>query len=243
MRSLVHGDAESVHVAFPCDCYMVGCACGFSISQLLQHYVPAANIPSPKADAQRRRARATRTMLGRRRGVLWLGLLALAGAEDAPPPVAPEVELDAPAEAPAPPPPVEELPPLPADLIVPKLSFSNPFNQYDNGLIPGWQYGGEATLANDYISLTPAAPNKVGWVWSDEPVSMAAWEVALEFHIGGQANRGAGGGMAFWFSAQQGRTGPIYGHEDNYEGLGVFFDTCAGGETRSPEPPLSPPQP
>ena len=72
---------------------------------------------------------------------------------------------------------------------------------------------------------------------------MAAWEVALEFHIGGQANRGAGGGMAFWFSAQQGRTGPIYGHEDNYEGLGVFFDTCAGGETRSPEPPLSPPQP
>ena len=182
-------------------------------------------------------------MLGRRRGVLWLGLLALAGAEDAPPPAAPEVELDAPAEAPAPPPPVEELPPLPADLIVPKLSFSNPFNQYDNGLIPGWQYGGEATLANDYISLTPAAPNKVGWVWSDEPVSMAAWEVALEFHIGGQANRGAGGGMAFWFSAQQGRTGPIYGHEDNYEGLGVFFDTCAGGETRSPEPPLSPPQP
>ena len=175
-------------------------------------------------------------MLGRRRGVLWLGLLALAGAEDAPPPVAPEVELDAPAEAPAPPPPVEELPPLPADLIVPKLSFSNPFNQYDNGLIPGWQYGGEATLANDYISLTPAAPNKVGWVWSDEAVSMAAWEVALEFHIGGQANRGAGGGMAFWFSAQQGRTGPIYGHEDNYEGLGVFFDTCDGGETPNPRP-------
>ena len=52
MRSLVHGDAESVHVAFPCDCYMVGCACGFSISQLLQHYVPAANIPSPKAGGE-----------------------------------------------------------------------------------------------------------------------------------------------------------------------------------------------
>ena len=180
-------------------------------------------------------------MLGRRRGVLWLGLLALAGAgaqEDAataPPAVAPEVELDAPAE-PSPPPPVEELPPLPADMIVPKLSFSNPFNQYDNGVIPGWQYGGEATLANDYISLTPAAPNKVGWVWSDEPVSMAAWEVQLEFHIGGQANRGAGGGMAFWFSAQQGRTGPIYGHEDNYEGLGVFFDTYEGDESEETEP-------
>jgi len=189
-------------------------------------------------------------MLGRRRGVLWLGLLALAGAqyvedprpEDiaadlaaAPAPAVAEVELAAPAE-PSPPPPVEELPPLPADMIVPKLSFSNPFNQYDNGVIPGWQYGGEATLANDYISLTPAAPNKVGWVWSDEPVSMAAWEVQLEFHIGGQANRGAGGGMAFWFSAQQGRTGPIYGHEDNYEGLGVFFDTYEGDDSEETEP-------
>ena len=179
-------------------------------------------------------------MLGRRRGVLWLGLLALTGAQkDLAPAVAPAVAPDDLGEAPAepsPPPPVEELPPLPADMIVPKLSFSNPFNQYDNGVIPGWQYGGEATLANDYISLTPAAPNKVGWVWSDEPVSMAAWEVQLEFHIGGQANRGAGGGMAFWFSAQQGRTGPIYGHEDNYEGLGVFFDTCDGGETPNPRP-------
>ena len=42
--------------------------------------------------------------------------------------------------------------------------------------------------------------------------------------------------MAFWFSAQQGRTGPIYGHEDNYEGLGVFFDTYEGDESEETEP-------
>ena len=112
-------------------------------------------------------------MLARRRGrVLWMALLALAGAQEdlAPAPaVAPGHATDAAPAEPSPPPPVEELPPLPADSIVPQLSFSNPFNQYTNGAIPGWQYGGEATLANDYISLTPAAPNKVGWVWSDEP--------------------------------------------------------------------------
>ena len=107
--------------------------------------------------------------------------------------------------------------------------FSNPFKQYEGGAIPGWQYGGDATLANDYISLTPSQPNRVGWIWSEESVSsMDAWEVSLEFHIGGAQERGAGGGMAFWFTSQQGRTGPIYGHEDTYEGLGIFFDTYEG---------------
>ena len=41
-----------------------------------------------------------------------------------------------------PPPPVEQLPPLPLTQLVPSLSFSNPFSQYAQGVIPGWQYGG-----------------------------------------------------------------------------------------------------
>lgn len=144
------------------------------------------------------------------------------------PATAPADAEDSEVAAPAPPP-VEKLPPLPADAIVPRLSFSNPFNQYEGGIIPGWQYGGDATLANDYISLTPSQPNRVGWIWSEESVSsMDAWEVSLEFHIGGSQERGAGGGMAFWYTSQQGRTGPIYGHEDSYEGLGIFFDTYEG---------------
>ena len=89
-------------------------------------------------------------------------------------------------------------PPLPAAQIVPSLSFSNPFQQYAGGVIPGWEYGGEATLASDYITLTPATPNKVGWVWAAEPAALGSWEVQLEMHIGGAAQRGAGGGMAFW---------------------------------------------
>ena len=81
---------------------------------------------------------------------------------------------------------------------MPSLSFSNPFQQYAGGVIPGWEYGGEATLASDYITLTPATPNKVGWVWASEPAALGSWEVQLEMHIGGAAQRGAGGGMAFW---------------------------------------------
>ena len=57
------------------------------------------------------------------------------------------------------------------------LSFSNPFRQYEGGSIPGWHYGGDATLFNDYLSLSPASPNRVGWVWSTEAQEMPAWEV------------------------------------------------------------------
>ena len=164
-----------------------------------------------------------------------------------------------------PPPPVEQLPPLPLTQLVPSLSFSNPFSKYAQGVIPGWQYGGalcperishaladvsapsngafrrvagSASLANDYITLTPPAPNTLGWIWSNQPVSdMSSWEVDLEFHIGGADARGAGGGLAFWFTEGQGRSGPIYGQDDNYNGLGIFFDTYDGSEQdENPEP-------
>eukprot|EP00966_Prymnesium_polylepis_P190017 4403318-Prymnesium_polylepis.1 len=85
---------------------------------------------------------------------------------------------------------------------------------------------GSATLTNDYVSLTPAAPNTLGWLWNNQQVrDMKSWEVDLEFHIGGTDLRGAGGGLAFWFTQQEGRRGPIYGQDDRFNGLGIFFDT------------------
>ena len=73
--------------------------------------------------------------------------------------------------------------------------FSNPFRQYEGGSIPGWAYGGDATLFNDYLSLTPASPNRVGYVWATHALEMPSWEVEFEFHIGGAQARGSGGGL------------------------------------------------
>ena len=39
---------------------------------------------------------------------------------------------------------------------MPSLSFSNPFQQYAGGVIPGWEYGGEATLACAEVMLGQA---------------------------------------------------------------------------------------
>lgn len=31
--------------------------------------------------------------------------------------------------------------------------------------------------------------------------------------------------MAMWLTKQRGQTGPVFGHADKFEGLGIFFDT------------------
>lgn len=96
---------------------------------------------------------------------------------------------------------------------------------------------GSASLINDYLMLTPPSPNALGWIWSSRPVSLKAWEADLEFHIGGSNDRGAGGGLAFWFTSEQGRAGPIYGQGERYNGLGIFFDTFESGLAGdAPEP-------
>ena len=103
--------------------------------------------------------------------------------------------------------------------------FSNPFRQYEGGSIPGWAYGGDATLFNDYLSLTPASPNRVGYVWATHALEMPSWEVEFEFHIGGAQARGSGGGLAFWWAAEPAMPGTIYGHADTFNGVGIFLDT------------------
>ena len=108
--------------------------------------------------------------------------------------------------------------------------FSNPFRQYEGGSIPNWQYGGDAVLANDYLSLTPAAPGKIGHIWSTSARNLKAWEVEFDFHIGGAPTRGSGGGLAFWWTSEPANRGNIFGHTDTFKGLGIFFDTYESHE-------------
>ena len=147
-----------------------------------------------------------------------------------PEPQAPSMSLppESPATTPLEPPtdPVQQfdLPPLPeptSDL----PGFSNPFRQYEGGSVPGWTYGGDTTLFNDYVQLTPAAPNKVGWIWSQEARKLDQWEVEFDFHVGGAQQRGGGGGLAFWWTSEAAVGGPTYGHTDSFRGLGIFLDT------------------
>lgn len=116
------------------------------------------------------------------------------------------------------------------------LSFANPFRQYHDGLIPGWEYGGAAMLNNDYVMLTSASPSQLGWIWAAEPVSMPSWEAEIAFHVGGHPLHADGGGMAFWFTESQGRGGALHGQPEGFKGIGVIFDVREADDGSKVEP-------
>lgn len=56
------------------------------------------------------------------------------------------------------------------------------------------------------------------------PLTATNWEVEVEFKIHGK-NQLYGDGFAMWLTKERGKLGPVFGHADNFEGLGIFFDT------------------
>ena len=54
---------------------------------------------------------------------------------------------------------------------------------------------------------------------------MHNWEMVLHFHVHGQAKHLFGDGFAVWYTKEHGRSGPVFGNQDYFTGLGVFFDT------------------
>lgn len=49
-------------------------------------------------------------------------------------------------------------------------------------------------------------------------------QIEVEFKIHGNGNL-HGDGLAMWLTKQRAQPGPVFGHADKFEGLGIFFDT------------------
>ena len=60
-----------------------------------------------------------------------------------------------------------------------------------------------------------------------QPIQFRNWEVVVEFKIDGHRKDLFGDGMAFWYVKNPLRPGNVFGHEDQFDGLGIFFDTYA----------------
>jgi mannose-binding lectin 1 len=56
---------------------------------------------------------------------------------------------------------------------------------------------------------------------------MQSWNVIVEFAIHGPTPLSTGEGFAVWQVSDlaPGVDGPVYGHSDNFNGLGIFFDS------------------
>ncbi|KAL0083323.1 legume-like lectin family-domain-containing protein [Phycomyces blakesleeanus] len=104
-------------------------------------------------------------------------------------------------------------------------SLSVPF--IDDDLQNRWfDFGGNAIVnTNHHIRLTGNRPSQVGFLWSRLPVTATNFEIEFEFNVDGPTGHLYGDGFALWLTKQRTSTGPVFGSVNQFEGLGVFFDT------------------
>lgn len=79
--------------------------------------------------------------------------------------------------------------------------------------------------AADRIRLSPSVPGTKGWIWSDLANDYADWMVDMNFRISGNQVHG-GRGMAFWYTKEKLSEGPIFGAQDQWDGLSIWFDSA-----------------
>ncbi|EDV25718.1 uncharacterized protein TRIADDRAFT_24415 [Trichoplax adhaerens] len=106
-----------------------------------------------------------------------------------------------------------------------KYSFKGPNLITPKGLIPFWSFSGDAIPSKEQLRLVPSIRSKRGtFVWTKNAFSSKSWEVQVNFRITGRGRVGADG-LALWFTEKPGNVGPVFGSEDKWKGLGIFFDS------------------
>ncbi|CAJ0826523.1 6038_t:CDS:10 [Entrophospora sp. SA101] len=105
-----------------------------------------------------------------------------------------------------------------------KFTFKKPY--YYNNTVPFFDtYGPDALLAPDFIRLAPSVPKHSGSIWSQYANTYKDWMIELSFRISGNYFLG-GRGMAFWYTKDRGQEGPVFGSKDQWNGLGIMFETA-----------------
>ncbi|KAI1435789.1 concanavalin A-like lectin/glucanase domain-containing protein [Xylaria sp. CBS 124048] len=88
-----------------------------------------------------------------------------------------------------------------------------------------YDFGGDTVIRPDsYIRLSSERPSQNGWLFSRVPLTATNWEIEVEFKIHGK-NTLFGDGFAMWLTKDRGEPGPVFGHKNYFEGLGIFVDT------------------
>jgi len=105
-----------------------------------------------------------------------------------------------------------------------KYSFKPPYLAQKDGSVPFFEYVGNAIASEESVRITPSLRSQKGMIWSKEISTFDWWEVEMTFRVTGRGRIGADG-LAFWYTAAKGLEGPVYGSNDRWIGLGVFFDS------------------
>uniref|UniRef100_A0A0N4ZKD3 L-type lectin-like domain-containing protein n=1 Tax=Parastrongyloides trichosuri TaxID=131310 RepID=A0A0N4ZKD3_PARTI len=105
-----------------------------------------------------------------------------------------------------------------------KHSFRAPNLSQRDGSIPFWTITGDAIASSDQLRIAPSIKSRRGIAWNKKPFTESEFfEIETAIKITGQ--RLGADGLAIWYTAQPGTLGPVYGSNDQWNGLGIFLDS------------------
>jgi hypothetical protein len=92
--------------------------------------------------------------------------------------------------------------------------------------IANWDLGGSAEAHRSFVRLTAEVQGSKGWLTSQQPLHLSEWSAMLELRASGASPHLYGDGLAIWLVKSSDHVeGPVFGREDKWKGLGIFFDT------------------
>lgn len=111
-----------------------------------------------------------------------------------------------------------------------KHSFMAPFEAVNDftgmRVISDWELGGSAVAHRGFVRLTAEKQSQKGWIANRNSFEGGEWSLAMELRATGESQYLFGDGLAIWFTtAYDVIEGPVFGREDYWTGLGIFFDT------------------
>ncbi|CAJ0960082.1 unnamed protein product, partial [Mesorhabditis belari] len=92
-------------------------------------------------------------------------------------------------------------------------------------LYTGWDSTGDAVMINNRISLTRDQRSMRGTLWSRNRIQERDWEAQASIRIYGSSGKLHAEGIALWYLADPALPGPVFGVNENFKGIGIFFDT------------------
>ncbi|XP_045620916.1 protein ERGIC-53 isoform X2 [Procambarus clarkii] len=113
-----------------------------------------------------------------------------------------------------------------------KYSFKGPYLAQKDNQVPFWQYSGNAIASEESVRITPSLRSQKGQIWTKNPTNFEWWEVDFVFRVTGRGRIGADG-LAIWFADKPGVEGPVFGSSDQWNGLGIFFDSFDNDNKRN----------
>lgn len=109
-------------------------------------------------------------------------------------------------------------------------TFIAPFGNLEHftgsRFLPSWDAGGAAMVHRNFVRLTSDSQGHRGWITSQTPNTQPYWSMMLKFRVSGRSSQLFGDGLALWYTKNDEHVdGDVFGREDYWDGLGIFFDT------------------